>query len=116
VISAVVPTEQMAACWLTITPNDRFAYTANAGSGSISGFRIGQDGALHLLSAGGVTAVTGAGSHPVDMATSRNGRFLFALANGNGTLGSFRVSESGALEPLGFTSGIATSAAGLAAR
>lgn len=117
VISASIPTEQKAACWLTLSLDERFAYTANAGSGSLSGFSVAPDGTLHLLSPSGITAVTGVGSHPVDMAVSRDGRFLFSLANGNGTLNSFRVTSSGALQPVGVaTGGITASATGLAAQ
>jgi 6-phosphogluconolactonase len=115
-ISGPVATEQNAACWLILSHDGRFAYTANAASGSISGFRVEADGALSLLHPSGVNAVTGVSSHPVDMAESHDGRFLFALANGNGTLSAFRATGSGALEPLGSASGIPTSAAGLAAR
>jgi len=117
VISASVPTEQQAACWLTLSLDERFAYTANAGSGSLSGFSVAPDGTLHLLNPGGIAAVVGVGSHPVDMAVSRDGRFLFSLANGNGTLNSFRVTSSGALQPVGLaTGGITASATGLAAQ
>ncbi len=114
VISGAVPTTQKAACWLIASHNGRFVYTANAGSGSLSGFRVEHDGSLELLSADGRTAVTGDGSHPVDMAQSHDGRFLYNLANGNGTLHGFRVSEKGSLEPVTVLSGIPTSAAGLA--
>jgi 6-phosphogluconolactonase (cycloisomerase 2 family) len=116
VISGAVPTEQSAACWLTLSHDGRFIYTANAASGTMSGFSVAPDGALQLLDPNGVTAVTGAGSHPADMAESHDGRFLFALANGNGTLGAFHVTVSGSLQSLGFKGGIPTSAAGLAAR
>jgi 6-phosphogluconolactonase (cycloisomerase 2 family) len=115
-ITGPVPTEQQAACWLILSHDGRFAYTANAGSGTLSGFSVGSDGSLHLLDASGVTADIGAGSHPVDMVVSRDGRFLFALANGNGTVGTFRVNSDGSLDSLGFVNGIPTSAAGLAAR
>ena len=115
-ITGPVPTEQNAACWLVLSHNGRFAYTANAASGSVSGFRVGPDGALHLLEPTGIAASTGTGSHPVDMAESHDGRFLFVLANGNGTLGGFRATGQGSLEPLGFVGGIPTSAAGLATR
>jgi 6-phosphogluconolactonase (cycloisomerase 2 family) len=114
VISASVPTEQQAACWLTLTPDERFAYTANAASGTLSGFTVAPDGSLHLLEANGIAAVIGSGSHPVDMAPSADGRFLFSLANGNGTLNAFRVKEDGSLEPLGVANNIPASAAGLA--
>jgi 6-phosphogluconolactonase (cycloisomerase 2 family) len=116
VISSAVPTEQKAACWLTLSQNGRFAYTANAGSGTISRFGVGPDGTLRLLDPNGISAVTGTGSHPVDMAESGDGRFLFVLANGSGTVGAFHVAEDGSLRPLGFTGGVPTSAAGLAVR
>jgi 6-phosphogluconolactonase len=115
-ISGAVPTEQTAACWLIGSHDGRFVYTANAGSGTISGFGVGEDGGLHLLSADGVTAVTGAGSHPVDMTLSRDGRYFYSLANGNGTIGAFRTKPDGSLEPLSVVSAIPTSAAGLAGR
>jgi 6-phosphogluconolactonase (cycloisomerase 2 family) len=115
-ISGPVPTKQNAACWLLLSHDGRFAFTANAASGSLSGFRVGPDGTLHLLESNGVSAVTGPGSHPVDMAESHDGRFLFALANGSGTLAAFRVTGHGSLEPVGLLGGIPTSAAGLAAR
>jgi 6-phosphogluconolactonase (cycloisomerase 2 family) len=116
VISAAVPTKQAAPCWLLSSHNGRFVYTANAGSGSISGFRVGPDGSLELLDADGRTAVTGDGSHPVDMAQSHDGRFIYGLANGNGTLNAFKAKPNGSLEPLMAVSGIPTSAAGLAGR
>jgi 6-phosphogluconolactonase (cycloisomerase 2 family) len=114
VISAAVPTHQTAACWLLASHDGRFVYTANAGSGSISGFRVSHDGSLELLDADGRTAVTGGGSHPVDMAQSGDGRFFYSLANGNGTLNAFKVKPNGSLEPVMVISGIPTSAAGLA--
>jgi 6-phosphogluconolactonase (cycloisomerase 2 family) len=114
VISGAVPTKQKAACWLVTSHDGRFVYTANAGSGSISGFSVGHNGSLQLLNADGKTAVTGNGSHPVDMAQSRDGRFLYTLANGNGTLHGLTVGEDGSLEPIMVVGGIPSSAAGLA--
>jgi hypothetical protein len=67
-----------------------------------------------LLDADGRTAVTGDGSHPVDLAQSGDGRFFYSLANGNGTLNAFKVKPNGSLEPVMVISGIPTSAAGLA--
>jgi 6-phosphogluconolactonase len=116
VISASVPTKQKAPCWLTLTPDERYAYTADAGSGTLSGFSVAPNGSLHLLESDGIAANIGSGSHPVDMAPSLDGRFLFSLANGNGTLNAFRVNENGSLTALGVASGIPATAAGLAAR
>jgi 6-phosphogluconolactonase len=116
VISGAVLTEQTAACWLIASHDERFVYTANAGSGSISGFRVGHRGSLELLDADGQTGLTGDGSHPADMAQSCDGRFLYSLNNGNGTISAFRVKSDGSLQPLMVVSGLPTSAAGLAGR
>ena len=116
VISGAVPTQQTAACWLITSEDGRFVYTANAGSGSISGYRVGHGGSLELLDADGRTGVTGDGSHPADMAQSRDGRFLYSLNNGNGTISAFRAKPDGSLQPLTVVSGIPTTAAGLAGR
>jgi 6-phosphogluconolactonase len=116
VISASVPTKQHAACWLALTPDEHYAYTADAGSGTLSGFSVTAEGSLHLLEPNGVAAVIGNGSHPVDMAPGNDGRFLFSLANGNGTLNVFRIAADGSLKLQGVASGIPASAAGLAAR
>ena len=116
VISAAASTQQKAPCWLLTSHDGRFIYTGNAGSGSISGFRVAHDGSLELLDADGRTAVTGDGSHPVDLAQSHDGRFLYNLANGNGTLNAFKVMPNGSLEPLMVITGIPGSSAGLAGR
>jgi 6-phosphogluconolactonase (cycloisomerase 2 family) len=114
VISPTNSTMQQAACWLVLTPDEQFAYTANANSGTLSAFRVSPNGDLSLLDFNGITGNIGAGSHPVDMAVSPNGQFLFSLANDNGTLNLFQISCDGALVYLDSLGGIPTSAAGLA--
>jgi len=114
VISPTNSTKQQAACWLVLTPDEKFAYTANAASGSLSAFSVSSNGDLSLLDFNGITGNIGSGSHPVDMAVSQDGGFLFALANGNGTLNLFQISCDGALVYLDSLDGIPTSAAGLA--
>jgi len=109
-------THQTAACWVAVTNNGRFAYTSNTGSGTLSGFAIRPDGRLELLDADGKTADTGAGSAPIDLALSRNSRFLYSLNAGNGTLSAFRVGKGGSLSPVATLPGIPAGANGLAAR
>jgi 6-phosphogluconolactonase len=113
-VSPSVATTETAACWIVVTKNGRFAYTTNTGSGSISGYRVGHDGALTLLDASGVTGVTGPG--PIDMALTGSGRILYALNSGDGTIGGFRVGADGALTPIGGASSLPGAATGLAAR
>ena len=116
VVNSAVPTTETAACWVVVTRDGRFAYTTNAGSGTVSGYRIAFDGTILLLDADGVTGVTGAGSAPIDMALSNNGRYLFTLNGGNNTIGAFRVHADGSLSPLPGAGGIPPGANGLAAR
>ena len=116
VVSASSPTHQTAACWLALTGNERYAYTANTGSGTLSGYRVGPDGSLQLLNADGVTGTTGVGSSPIDMALSRDSRYLYSLNSGNGTVSAFRVNANGSLAALPGLSGIPAGANGLAAQ
>jgi 6-phosphogluconolactonase len=114
VISESVGTTQTAACWVVITGDGRFAYTTNTGSGNISGYLIGRNGSLSLLTAGGITGVTGAA--PIDLALSNGDRYLYSLNSGSGTISAFRVTSDGSLEALAGVSGIPAGANGLAAR
>ena len=113
-ISASVGTNQTANCWVAVTPNGRFAYVTNTGSGSISGYRIDFDGALELLDADGRTGVTGGG--PIDLALTDGGRFLYSLISGTNTIAAFRVRADGSLTALPFASGLPPGANGLAVR
>ena len=116
-ISASVPTAQSAACWVVLTRDQRFAYTSDTGSGTISGYRVNREGELQLLNANGVTGTTGgATSKPIDMALSRDSRYLYSLNSGNGTISAFRVNGNGSLLPLPGLSGIPKGANGLAAQ
>jgi 6-phosphogluconolactonase (cycloisomerase 2 family) len=109
--SGAVLTNQGAPCWAVVTRDGRFGYTANATGGTISGFRIGTDGAISLLDADGATATVGAGA--IDMAVSGNSRYLYQLVRG--VIHAFRVQADGHLTPLGTVSGLPTGTAGLAA-
>ena len=113
VVSGAVSTQQGAPCWLVVTQNGRFAYTANAHSGTISGFAVGTDGALSLLDAGGATAVVGPGN--IDLAVSANSRYLYQLRS-SGPITALRVENDGHLTTLGVVGAMPGSVAGLAAQ
>lgn len=97
VISGSIADTQAAACWLVVNDDGNYAYAANAGSGNISAYRVSDSGKLTLLTPGGINGVTGAGSHPVDMAFGSYGHFLYVLASGNNTLNAFQVHADGSL-------------------
>jgi 6-phosphogluconolactonase (cycloisomerase 2 family) len=99
-IEAALPTTESAACWVAVTGDGRFAYTTNTGSGTITGLRVHHDGTLELLHADGVTAETGPGSAPIDLALDSLGLNLYALDSGNGAIVAFRRTADGSLVPL----------------
>jgi len=102
---------QAAPCWLVTAGGGRFAYAANTGSGTISGFSV-HDGNLALLDPSGVSATSG--SSPFDLAVSRDGHFLYNLASGSNELAAFRLGPDGTLTPAGTVTGLPASEAGLA--
>jgi 6-phosphogluconolactonase len=103
-ISSSVPTQGTAACWEVVTGN--YVYVANSASSTIAGFAIGAGGALRPLP-GTIVATLGVGSIDIDMAASTDGKFLYTLNTGNGSVGEFAIdSASGALTPLGTVSGL----------
>jgi 6-phosphogluconolactonase (cycloisomerase 2 family) len=112
-ISAAVPTQQTAACWAVATNNGKYAYTANAGSGSLSLYEVGHDGALALRN--NAAGFTGAGSHPSDMAFGGGSDFLYVLANVTQSIGAFAVQADGSLTAVSGASGLPATAVGLAA-
>ena len=111
-VSAAVPTTQAAACWLVVTKNDKWAYTANAGSDSISRFAIDRAGRITLVQA---QAAHSAGAHTTDMALSGNSRFLYALDGGAHMISAFRIDQDGTLMRLPGVP-VPAGASGLAAR
>jgi 6-phosphogluconolactonase len=112
-ISPSVGDDQAAACWVQVSKDGRIAYTTNTGSGTISSYAVGHDGSLELLKK--VSADTGAGSAPTDMALARSGRVLAALLPGTDSVVSLRVGGNGALHAIDQTGGVPASAVGLAA-
>lgn len=83
VISGSVNTTELAACWTVdsiIDPN--VTYVANAQSGSISGFRFDDTGAISLFPPDGHIAVVRDSHATQDMALSSDGQFLYVLTAG----------------------------------
>ena len=106
-------TNQTSACWLAITNNGRYCYATNTGSASITGYSI-HDGALTLLNADGVTAVTG--TTPIDVSLSRNSKFLYNVNSSSHSITFFHVNEDGSLNAIGNVNGLPQGAGGIAAR
>jgi 6-phosphogluconolactonase (cycloisomerase 2 family) len=99
-VTTLVGAFQAAPCWVVVTRDGRFAYTANAGSGSVSGFSVAASGALTLITPGGATGDVGQGSTPLDMGLSRDGRFLYVLEGATGNVAAFAVGRDGTLDAM----------------
>lgn len=100
VISGSVPTGQKAACWVTTTKNERFAYATNTLSGTITIYRISSSGALTAI--GHVTS-TPAGiptGLPMNIEVSKDGRYLYTLNGNQGTVSVFQINDDGSLTHL----------------
>lgn len=115
VISGSVGSGQTSACWVAVSRSGRYSFVANTGSGTLSTYRIARSGELSLL-ANGVSANTGTGSAPQDLALSRQGKLLFVLTPGVGSIQSFKVDRDGSLRAVGSAPGVPASAQGLVAR
>ena len=103
-------------CWVLITNDGRYAFTANFGSGTISSYSFDPSGALTLIN--GNAAFFGDMSQPVDIDLSADGRYLYQLLRGTGAVAALRVEENGSLTSLGIIVGglpVADGASGLAA-
>lgn len=87
---APVASGQAAACWLAAV--GRYAYTDNAGSGSIGTFKVAADGQLALSA----TTLIASTAHPLDMAGA-DGHYLYVLANGLNEIIGYRVAGDGSL-------------------
>jgi 6-phosphogluconolactonase (cycloisomerase 2 family) len=113
-VTGSLANQQGAACWVVLSKDEKYAYTANASSDSISGYRIHDDGSVTLLNSNGLTAV--AADTPIDLAVTGNGRYLYSLNAASRTIVGFRVDQDGSLVRTGEIGGLPAGVAGLAAR
>jgi len=109
VISSVVTNGQAGVCWMVATKNGRYAYTTNAGTGTISLFNINRDGTItYDVDADAIGGV-------IDEALTNNSRYLYALSSGTPTIFGFQVGSDGQLTEVEAID-LPTAANGLAAK
>jgi len=115
VISGSVRNRQTDTCWIVITKDGRYAFTASFGSGTISSYSFSSSGQVRLID--GKAAFLGIKSQPVDLAFSSDGGYLYLLLRGTGGVAAFKIQQDGGLYPLGVVTGalpVANGASGLA--
>ncbi len=113
VISGSVPSGQMAACWIALARDARYAYATNAQSNTISGYQVAVDGSLTLFDDDGATLALGDMHAPIDMAVSDDDAYLYALAGAADVIVGMGIEDDGGLARLTDTAVPAT-AVGLA--
>lgn len=131
-IGETVDTGETDPCWFVVTPDGRFGFVTNFGPsgllaidaeagrrGTISSFRLGEDGALELMEAQAAQVGVGA----ADLAIGGEGRFLYALNSVEGSITGYAIGDEGELGLVAAVGGLPTNpvgplpiAMGLAAR
>jgi 6-phosphogluconolactonase len=100
-IDASVSNGNRATCWIAGTWFGA-VFTSNTGSDNLSSYRVNPgNGGLRLTQ-----AVSASGNKPIDMATTADGRYLYVLNAGDGSVGAFRTHLHGSLEDLGTITGL----------
>jgi 6-phosphogluconolactonase len=113
-LSASVADTRSEVCWAAVTKDGRFVYVTNFGDGTISSYRVREDGGLELAEA--VAAATRLGEAGVrDEAITRDGRFLYALDADAQKVHGWRIESDGSLSEVGFADELPATVAGLAA-
>lgn len=110
--SASVPNGQTGACWVQIV-DDRFAYTTNTASNTLSGYDLAASRELALFPGGGVAYDFGDEHGPIDMTVSTDQRYLYVLNARADEIATFVVEDDGALTELGDAVAIPETAVGL---
>lgn len=113
-LSVAVPDHQSASCWIRFTPDGRFAFVSNTGSGTLSSYYVSQTGELTLAEE--VAADTGGPkSVPIDFSITNSGKYLYVLSSLIGTIQGYRVEHDGTLTHVSSTIGFPISVQGIVA-
>jgi WD40 repeat protein len=98
ITQSVAATGQGASCWLSITPNGKWAFVGN-GSGSISLYSVSTTGALALVDA---TAANEGIAVAGDSWISADGKYLYSTYLKDGSIVSYSINDAtGALTKVG---------------
>lgn len=98
IISGSVPNGQSATCWVTATIDERFAYTSNAGSGTITQYSIGSNG--DLTATANFASTPQMSGAPLDSSVSKDGENFYVLNGSQGSISMFRIQQDGRLTDL----------------
>jgi 6-phosphogluconolactonase len=103
-----VSANQTAACWIALGLYG-YGYVTNTGSNTISTYSSTASGDLMVVHA----VAAASGDHPIDIAVSATGKFVYNINAFDQTIGVYRAKDDGTLMSRGFVSGITPFASGL---
>lgn len=103
-ITASLPTGRTALCWIDAI--GRYAWGTNTGDNTLTGFQVNRRGRVTLIGARGVAFDLGSRRLPLEIAVTADGRFLYTLNAGTGTVGMFRILPNRRLRSLGEAPGL----------
>jgi 6-phosphogluconolactonase (cycloisomerase 2 family) len=112
-ISRAVNVNKTGTCWVRFSPDGRFAFTGDTGSGTVSSFAVSRNGKVTLL---GSADTGGLASVPIDLGITRDGKFLYVLASFSGEVRGFRIRPDGSLTPVGIAGGLPITIQGIVVR
>jgi 6-phosphogluconolactonase len=111
VIRASVNIGKTVACWIAVSKNGKFAYSTNAGSGSVSVYQVGTDRGLSLIN--GAAGITGDGTSPLDATVSNDGQYLYVLNGRTHNISGFAIQADGTLVNVGMFEGLPAGSVGI---
>jgi len=95
-VAESVASDQGGTCCVKVSENERFAYSLNTDSGTISSYELRDDGRVRLLEGIADTPA----NKPVDASLTEDGRFMYVLGDA-GEIAIYEFEESGQLIPQG---------------
>lgn len=90
--------QQTDGCWVIVTPDEKFAFTASFITNAISSYKVAANGTATLIKE--VAASPGEGTEPVDLALSADGQYLYNLQRGGGAISGWQIQADGSLKTL----------------
>jgi 6-phosphogluconolactonase len=108
-VNGAVPNDQGAPCWVATTRFGRFAFVSNTGSNSVSSYYVAPGGKLFLVN----KAAASTDNAPADIVVAANNFNVYELNVKSGTIGEYRRSFLGGLQPIGTVSGLPVPVTGL---
>ncbi|MBU3091694.1 beta-propeller fold lactonase family protein [Clostridium sp. CF011] len=95
VISGSVLNNQTATCWVSVDPNEHYAYTSNPGSGTITRYRIMNGGTLTVVES--IPSTPNRTGSPIDSGIDMYGKNFYVLNGGEGSISVFKIDNNGHL-------------------